>query len=113
MKKEPIKVTFDENGNHISKQMWVREEVTLKDNYSFNARLTYEGWHAGRSSSVITWEDDKGVTYQSGMKMLGDVLSGKAINKLSGWGFLGRKLYIKGEFTFVKVGTVVLLSIVK
>lgn len=108
---KPIQVTFNSDGNHISKQLWHNEKVTIKDNYVFNETLTYDGWFAGRSSAVITWKDNKGITYQSGMQMLNDVLSGKKIDKLSGFGFLGKTLMIKGNFTFKKVGTVVLLTI--
>lgn len=109
--KAPIQVTFNKDGNHISKQMWISEQVTLKDNYMFNDTLTYDGWFAGRASAVITWKGSNGVTYQSGMRMLDEILSGKSIEKLSGWGFLGHTLMIKGNFTFRKIGTVVLLTI--
>lgn len=109
--KKQLMVPFDSKGNH---QTWAyREDEFHKPNFEFEATLIYNGFSRGRSSLNISWKDKKtGKTFESGMKLLDETCSGSNFNKLSSWGFLGQNLMIKGNFTFKKQGTSVLLTLI-
>lgn len=99
MSKVKIMVPFDEKGNH---QTWVYGrlmESHARDNFEFEATLTYKGFERGRSALNIVWVSDEGIEYRSGMYLLDHHLK------------CGGSSIIKGTFTFKKQGTSVLLTL--
>jgi len=107
-----FEISFDKDGNQLAWEGYAFEVAYKKENYVFDATLLYDGFSRGRSSLNIKWKDQKtGKTYESGMKLLDETCLGENLYRFSGWGFLGKKLMIKGSFTFKKQGTAILLTL--
>lgn len=105
------KVPFDSKGNHQTWGGYLKEE-NFKDNYEFMATLEYAGFSRGRSALNIKWKDvDRGITYESGMKLLDDVLANTLPFHYAN--IDEYPLRVQGNFTFKKQGTSVLLTHLK
>jgi len=104
--KQKLKVPFDGSGNLMSfpeKKCWKNRETgkeeclhpVMKDNYEFNATLTYHGFDKGtRAAHRLIWIDEEGHTYPMFVSTFG-----KALSKI---GMLGDKM--TGRWTFQKRG---------
>lgn len=106
-----FQISFDSKGNQLSWEGYSHEVKNKKDNYMFSATLFYNGFTRGRSALNIQWKDENGKTYQSGMSLLDEALSGtlkvKSIVSFDG------QLSISSNFTFKKQGTAILLTLAK
>lgn len=91
--KKPYQIPFDENGNQIDWEGWSSTE--WRDNYQFEATLTYRSYGRGRSSVTFYWNDADGHSYTMFLSDLDDILSK---GKLDG-------NCVTGRWTFVKKGS--------
>lgn len=101
-KKQDYQIPFDDEGNLMSypsrkyqrdedgnQRLWV---PNLRDNYEFEATLTYAGFDNGiRSAHRVIWQDEEGHTYPMFISRLGEALEthGMDGNTMTGrWTFM-------------------------
>jgi hypothetical protein len=102
-KKPDYQIPFDDDGNLMSypSRKYVRDEhgnqrtwvPNLRDNYEFEATLTYAGFDNGiRSAHRVIWEDEEGHTYPMFISRLGEALE---IHGMDGNTMTGRWTFMK------------------
>ncbi len=102
-KKKTYQIPFDDEGNLMSypSRTYVLDRATntrqsvgpnLRDNYEFEATLTYAGFDNGiRSAHRVIWRDEEGHTYPMFISRLGEALEthGMDGNTMTGrWTFM-------------------------
>ena len=115
-KMSKYKVSFDENGNHITWDSSMNWKISKQvDNYEFEDTLEYIGYEKGRSALNIKWKSrQNNKTYYSGITMLNNILIGDTKCVLRTRILNDKQPFtIVGKFTFQKQGTSVLLKEVK
>jgi len=100
MSKKTYQIPFDFEGNQLAypdsrynpnTRTW---DTIWKDNYFFEATLTYDGFSRGRSAAGFDLKDEEGHLYYLMMSEMDRIMA------LGGWD--GNK--ITGKWTFVKKG---------
>jgi hypothetical protein len=91
-KRTSYQIPFDKDGNQLSFPGYTFHE--WRDNYEFDATLTYETYGRGRSSVTFYWKDDDGHRYTMFVSDFDDILNSVGLH--------GKK--VTGRWTFVKKG---------
>lgn len=88
-------IPFDKEGNQLSyAYSWIDGKVEWRNNYEFDATLTYSDYARGRSAVGILLCDEHGHQYSMFLSMLDELFISR--------GFEGRS--VTGRWTFVKRG---------
>ena len=94
MKKQPLSIPFDSDGNLLNYILPSMDDVTWRENFEFSTIMTYCGFSRGRSSILFHFTDTQGKKYLMFVSDFDDLLNRKGLEGKT----------INETFTFCKKG---------